>query len=121
MQLESVRGTCRQSVLPRLEPIGLLLNLHGGGGNGRAISIEALRSDELWSSEDSRPVVADSVRSMMAKALGAMGIFGGWICFLWVFNLAQECGDHAIPVTLANQLFSDCFRSNTVFPVFVTY
>jgi hypothetical protein len=77
MQLESGRGTCRQSVLPRLEPIGLLLNLLGGGGNGRAISVEALRSDEILSSEDSRPV-ADSVRSMMVKALGAMGIFGGW-------------------------------------------
>jgi hypothetical protein len=83
MQLGSVRGTCRQSVLPRPEPIGLLLNLHGGGGNGRTISVEALRSDDLWSSEDSRPV-AGPVISMMMNVLEAMGIFGGSVVSLGI-------------------------------------
>ena len=52
-------------MLSRLEPIGLLLNLLGGGGYGKAISAEALLCDEFWVSLDSVPAVAGSAISKM--------------------------------------------------------
>ncbi len=80
----------------RLEPVGLLLNLLGGGGKGSAISVEALRCDELWSSEDSRPV-AGPVRSMMEKVLEVMDIFGGLCRNFWLDFFANNiafCIEH---------------------------